>query len=273
MLQAADLGGCNGSDNDLRAARMGGGKIMPEAVGRGHGGQSKRHLAPPSTELRPGRALCRSPVIPVTMTAMTQTTDPRRHAPATLRNREAILTVLRDVLPKEGLLLEIASGSGEHAAFMAPQLAPLVWQPSDYEADALPSIDAHAADSGATNIRPALRIDVTAAEWPLAKADVLLCCNMIHIAPWAAAEGLVAGAVRLLDGHDAPFIYGPFKRNGQHTAPSNAAFDDSLKARDPDWGVRCLDGEVAPLAARHGFTRMDVVPMPANNLTVVFRRG
>lgn len=210
---------------------------------------------------------------------MNQTADPRRHAPATLRNREAILAMLRDVLPPSllregGLLLEIASGSGEHAAFMAPQLAPLVWQPSDYEAEALPSIDAHAADSGATNIRPALRIDVTAADWPLAKADALLCCNMIHIAPWAAAEGLVAGAARLLDGHDAPFIlYGPFKRNGQHTAPSNAAFDDSLKARDPDWGVRCLDGEVAPLAARHGFTRMDVVPMPANNLTVVFRRG
>jgi hypothetical protein len=247
---------------------------MPEAVGRGHGSQSKRHFALPSTGLRRRWALCRSPVIPVTMAGMNQSADPRRHAPATLRNREAILALLRDVLPKEGLLLEIASGSGEHAAFMAPLLAPLVWQPSDYEAEALPSIDAHAADSGATNIRPALRLDVTAADWPLAKADALLCCNMIHIAPWAAAEGLVAGAARVLSAPDAPLIlYGPFRRNGTHTAASNAAFDDSLKARDPDWGVRCLDSDVAPLAMRHGFTRMQVVEMPANNLTVIFRRG
>lgn len=202
------------------------------------------------------------------------TADPRRHAPATLRNREAILAVLRDVLPKEGLLLEIASGSGEHAAFMAPQLAPLAWQPSDFEADALPSIDAHAADSGAANIHPALRLDVTADDWPVRQADALLCCNMIHIAPWAAAEGLMAGAARILSGGSAPLIlYGPFRRNGAHTAPSNAAFDDSLKARDPRWGVRCLDGEVAVLAARHGFTRMQVVEMPANNLMVIFRKN
>ncbi|WP_300296871.1 DUF938 domain-containing protein [Ferrovibrio sp.] len=201
------------------------------------------------------------------------TTDPRRHAPATLRNREAILAVLRAELPKQGLLLEIASGSGEHAAFMAPLLAPLLWQPSDFDADALPSIDAHAADSGATNIRPALRIDVTADDWPVRQADALLCCNMIHIAPWAAAEGLVAGAARILAGETAPLmLYGPFRRNGVHTAPSNVAFDDSLQARDPRWGVRCLDSEVAPLATRHGFTRMSVVEMPANNLMVMFRR-
>lgn len=208
--------------------------------------------------------------------------DPRRHAPATLRNRDAILAMLRDELPPHllrpdlfrtgGVLLEIASGSGEHAAFMAPQLGPLTWQPSDFEAAALAGIDAHARDSGATNIRPAVQIDVTAAVWPLAAADAILCCNMIHIAPWAAAEGLFRGAARLLRQAEAPLIlYGPFRRHGAHTAPSNAAFDDSLKSRDPRWGVRCLDTEVAPLAAQHGFVRHRIVEMPANNLAVAFR--
>jgi hypothetical protein len=202
--------------------------------------------------------------------------DPRRHMPATLRNREAILTVLRDVVPRQGVLLEIASGSGEHAAFMAPQLAPLTWQPSDFEADNLPSIDAHAADTrlatGAGNILPAIRLDVTQQPWPVAHCDTLLCCNMIHIAPWAAAEGLFAGAAAIMP-QDAPLIlYGPFRRHGAQTAPSNAAFDDSLKRRNADWGVRCLDTEVVPLAARHGFALDRIVEMPANNLTVIFRK-
>jgi hypothetical protein len=196
--------------------------------------------------------------------------------PATLRNREAILTVLRDVVPRQGVLLEIASGSGEHAAFMAPQLAPLTWQPSDFEADNLPSIDAHAADTrlatGAGNILPAIRLDVTQQPWPVAHCDTLLCCNMIHIAPWAAAEGLFAGAAAIMP-QDAPLIlYGPFRRHGAQTAPSNAAFDDSLKRRNADWGVRCLDTEVVPLAARHGFALDRIVEMPANNLTVIFRK-
>lgn len=194
--------------------------------------------------------------------------------PATLRNREAILAVLRDVVPRQGMLLEIASGSGEHAAFMAPQLAPLVWQPSDYEAENLPSIDAYASDSGAENIRPALRLDVTQQPWPVpAGIAALLCCNMIHIAPWAAAEGLFAGAAAIMPAKDAPLIlYGPFRRDGAHTAPSNAAFDDSLKSRNAEWGVRCLDTEVAPLAQRTGFALERVIEMPANNLTVIFRK-
>lgn len=198
--------------------------------------------------------------------------DPRRHMPATLRNREAILAVLKDVVPTQGLLLEIASGSGEHAAFMAPQLGPLLWQPSDYDAGNLPSIDAHAADSAAGNIRPALQLDVTRQPWPVAQCDALLCCNMIHIAPWAAADGLFAGAATILQ-KDAPLIlYGPFRRHGAHTAPSNAAFDDSLKSRDADWGVRCLDTEVAPLATRTGLALDRIIEMPANNLTVIFRK-
>ncbi|MFN3399549.1 MAG: DUF938 domain-containing protein [Ferrovibrio sp.] len=205
---------------------------------------------------------------------MTETPEnPRRHMPATLRNREAILAVLQDVVPRQGMLLEIASGSGEHAAFMAPQLAPLVWQPSDYEAENLPSIDAYAADSAAANIRPAVRLDVTQQPWPVSACDALLCCNMIHIAPWAAAEGLFAGAAAIMSAKDAPLIlYGPFRRHGAHTAPSNAAFDDSLKSRDASWGVRCLDTEVVPLAQRAGFALDRVIEMPANNLTVIFRK-
>jgi hypothetical protein len=193
--------------------------------------------------------------------------------PATLRNRDAILSVLRQEAPKAGLLLEIASGSGEHAAFMAPQLGDLLWQPSDFEADALPSIDAHAADSGAATIRPALQLDVTQDPWPVTAADAILCCNMIHIAPWHAAEGLFAGAARLLPAGAPLLLYGPFKRDGAHTAPSNAKFGaEFLKARDPAWGVRCLDTEVTPLAQRCGFVRAAIHEMPANNLTVVFRK-
>jgi len=195
-----------------------------------------------------------------------------RHAPATLRNRESILEVLRRVAPASGLLLEIASGSGEHAAFIAPRLpGRLEWQPSDAGADALPDIDAHAR--GCPRIRPAILLDACDATWPLATADAVLCCNMIHIAPWAAAEGLFAGASRIL-GAAAPLVlYGPFRRHGTHTAPSNAAFDESLKSRDARWGVRCLDTEVVPLAERSGFALDDIVAMPANNLTVIFRRS
>jgi hypothetical protein len=192
--------------------------------------------------------------------------------PATLRNRDAILAVLEDVVPRRGVLLEIASGSGEHAAFMAPQLAPLVWQPSDYEAENLPSIDAYAADSKADNIRPAVQLDVTRRPWPVQTCDALLCCNMIHIAPWAAAEGLFAGAAAIMP-QDAPLLlYGPFRRNGRHTAPSNAAFDDSLQSRNADWGVRCLDTDVLPLTKRTGFALERIIEMPANNLTVIFRK-
>lgn len=211
----------------------------------------------------------------MTMTSGNPAPDPRRHMPATLRNREAILAVLQEgVLPRQGLLLEIASGSGEHAAFMAPQLSPLVWQPTDYDAGNLPSIDAYAADSNADNIRPAIRLDVTQSPWPVSACDALLCCNMIHIAPWAAAEGLFSGAAAIMAASSrAPLIlYGPFRRHGAHTAPSNAAFDDSLQSRNPLWGVRCLDTEVVPLAQRTGFALERVVEMPANNLTVIFRK-
>lgn len=194
-----------------------------------------------------------------------------RHAPATARNREAIFAVLQRVLPSKGLLLEIASGTGEHAAFMAPQLA-ITWQPTDGDPAALSDIDAHAKANGANNIRTALHLDVVTFPWPVAHADALFCCNMIHIAPWEAAEGLFAGAAQILPAGAPLILYGPFRRHGEHTAPSNVQFEEWLKAKDARFGVRDLDGEVTALAARNGFQREEIVPMPANNLTVVFRR-
>ncbi len=200
--------------------------------------------------------------------------DARRHAPATLRNRDAILAAIAPLLPAEGLLLEVASGSGEHAAYMAPRLPPgLIWQPSDADPQALAGIDAHAQASGAANLRPALWLDVLARPWPLPRADALLCCNMIHIAPWTAAEALFAGAAALLPAGAPLLLYGPYRRDGLPTAPSNEAFDRSLRQQDPRWGLRALDGEVVPLAAAQGFGLEEVVAMPANNLTVLFRRA
>jgi hypothetical protein len=197
--------------------------------------------------------------------------DQKRHAPATLHNRDAILAVLQRVLPLEGVSLEIASGTGEHAAYMASQLrGSLRWQPSDGDADSLASIDAHAA--GNRRILPAVQIDVTSPNWPIQKADAVFCANMIHIAPWQASEGLFAGAGKLLSAGSPLILYGPFKRNGAHTTPSNEAFDASLKSRDPRWGIRCLDSEVAPLGDRHGLAIDEIVAMPANNLSVIFRR-
>lgn len=196
--------------------------------------------------------------------------NPRRHAPATLRNRDPILAALRRFLPPTGTLLEIASGTGEHAVFFATALPGITWQPSDPGADARASIDAHAADAALPNLRPALALDVTAPDWPLGRADAVLCCNMIHIAPWAATEGLMAGAARLLPPGAPLLLYGPYRQAGVETAPSNEAFDADLRARNPAWGLRELD---AVTAAARGFTREAVLALPANNLLVTFRRA
>lgn len=198
-------------------------------------------------------------------------TDARRFAPATARNREPILAVLRRVLPASGTVLEIASGTGEHAAHFAPHFPALTWQPSDADADNLASIAAWAAASGAANIRPPILLDVTAPDWGVEGVAAILAVNMIHIAPWAAAEALMAGAGRRLPPGAPLYLYGPYKRGGQHTAPSNAAFDADLRRRDPAWGVRDLD-DVARLAERSGLDLAEVVAMPANNLSVIFRR-
>jgi SAM-dependent methyltransferase len=212
------------------------------------------------------------PLAAVSLRPMSDRPDPRVYAPAVARNREPILAVLRRVLPKRGLVLEVASGSGEHAAFFAAALPHLLWQPSDRDPRALQSIAAFRAASGATNLLPPLTLDAAAADWPLTRADAVVAINMIHIAPWSAAEGLMAGAARLLPEGGALYLYGPYKEAGRHTAPSNEAFDADLRARDPRWGVRDL-GEVIALAERHGLIHVETVAMPANNRSIIFRRG
>ncbi|MBR0672084.1 DUF938 domain-containing protein [Neoroseomonas soli] len=197
-------------------------------------------------------------------------TDDRRFAPATARNRDPILAVLRNVLPARGVVLEVASGTGEHAVHFAAAFPSLVFQPSDPNDAARASIDAWA--SGIANIRPALALDAAAPAWPVAEADAVLCINMIHIAPWSACEGLVRGAAVILPAGAPLVLYGPYKREGRHTAPSNEAFDADLRTRDPAWGVRNLE-DVAALAAAAGFGPPEVTEMPANNLVVVFRRS
>ena len=198
--------------------------------------------------------------------------DPRRYAPAAARNREPILHVLRRHLPADGLVLEVASGSGEHTVHFAARSHPgLVFQPSDPDPDARASIDEWVRTTGLRNIRPALALDAAATEWPLDHADVVVCINMIHIAPWAAAIGLFSGAARVLPPGGILFLYGPYRQGGRHTAESNQAFDSELRIRNPAWGVRDLEA-VTDLAALRGFAPPIVVPMPANNLSVVFAR-
>lgn len=193
----------------------------------------------------------------------------RKHAPATLRNREAIAAVLAETLPSAGTVLEIASGSGEHCAFFAERFAALRWQPSDPEPSALVSIASWCAGLG--NVAPPLAIDAAAAEWPVARADALLCINMVHISPWEATLGLLDGAARVL-AEGAPLIlYGPYRRAEVPTAPSNEAFDASLKARDPRWGLRDV-AEVTAAAATQGLAFERLVEMPANNIMLVYRR-
>ncbi len=196
----------------------------------------------------------------------------RRQAPAAARNRDPILEVLRQHLPAEGLVLEIASGSGEHAVHFAEALPGLVFQPSDPDEEARASIDAWTSASGLDNLRPALALDATAQPWPIERADAVMCLNMIHIAPWEAAVGLIAGAARLLPPEGVLYLYGPYRRDGRPTAPSNEAFDRDLRRRNPAWGVRDLEAVMA-LAESQGFTQPEVVQMPANNLSIVFTRG
>jgi SAM-dependent methyltransferase len=196
-------------------------------------------------------------------------TDVRKHAPATIRNRDAILIELRDLLPASGTVLEVASGSGEHVAYFAPLFPALTWQPSDPDAAALASIAAWT--HGLANVRPPVMLDAAAADWPVDRADAIFCANMVHIAPWAAALGLMAGAGRVLAGGAPLILYGPFVEDGVETASSNLAFDRSLKERDPRWGLRPV-GAMAKAGAAHGLALTDRIEMPANNLMLVFRR-
>jgi len=197
--------------------------------------------------------------------------DARRFAPAVARNKAAITEVLARHLPAAGLVLEIASGSGEHALHFAAHFPALGFQPTDPDAAALASIAAWQAEAQLSNLLLPLMLDVMADAWPVQKADAVLCINMIHIAPWEATAALMRGAARVLPRDGILFLYGPFKQGGQHTTPSNAEFDASLRAQDAQWGVRDL-GAVAEIASAAGFAAPVVEEMPANNLSVIFRR-
>ncbi|CEG10647.1 hypothetical protein BN961_04087 [Afipia felis] len=198
-------------------------------------------------------------------------TSHRLQYPATQRNRDAILEVLRGVLPPSGLVLEIASGSGEHIVHFANALPGMTFQPSDPEDAARLSIAAWTAETGLSNIRPPLAIDVRREPWPIAQADAMLCINMIHISPWEATQALMRNAGRILSKGAPLYLYGPYRQKDVVTADSNEAFDADLKSRNPQWGLRQLD-DVAALAREAGFSGPAVTPMPANNLSVVFRR-
>jgi SAM-dependent methyltransferase len=192
------------------------------------------------------------------------------NAPAAERNKDPILTELRRVLPKAGLVLEVASGTGQHIVHFARAFPDLTWQPSDADPAMHGSIVAWTAQAGVRNVRGPISLDVCGDTWP-AYADAVLCINMIHIAPWAATLGLMKGASRLLPKDGVLYLYGPYRQDGRHTAPSNESFDEQLRRSNPEWGVRDLEA-VSRVAASFGFATHDVIAMPANNLSVIFRR-
>jgi hypothetical protein len=198
-------------------------------------------------------------------------TDHRQYAPATARNRDFILDVLRDVLPATGTILEVASGPGEHITHFARNLPSLVFQPSDPEPDALLSVAAWVKAANVANARAPIVLDASQSFWPIASADGIICINMIHISPWDATVGLIRGAGAILPPGSPLYLYGPYKRKGFATAPSNEASDRNLRDRNPTWGLRDLEA-VAAIAQSVGFLALAVTEMPANNLSVVFRR-
>ncbi|WP_370638840.1 DUF938 domain-containing protein [Croceicoccus sp. Ery5] len=197
--------------------------------------------------------------------------DDRRHAPATQRNREPIGDCLATILPATGLVLEVASGSGEHALFFARRFPALEWQPSDPDADAIRSIAAWRGAEGTANLRAPVMLDASAPDWPVDRADAMLCVNMVHISPWDATIGLFAGAARVLPAGAPLVIYGPFRSADIPTAPSNLEFDRSLKMRDPRWGLRDL-ADVDALAQASGLMPAARHGMPAHNMLLEFRR-
>ncbi len=196
----------------------------------------------------------------------------KRHAPATMRNRVPIAEVLARELPGAGRVLEVASGTGEHAVFFAGFFPALEWQPSDPDAQALASIAAYRADYPGANLAAPVLLDACIpAAWPVNEAAAVVCINMVHISPWQATEGLFAGAARILGSTGGPLIlYGPFFEQGVETATSNLDFDASLQARDPRWGIRNAEA-VDSLAAAYGFERTAHRAMPANNLMLIYR--
>lgn len=217
---------------------------------------------------------------------MSELSSARQYAPATQRNREPILAVLQEILPPSGTVLEIASGTGEHAVFLAPRLRPRLWIPSDLNPNARASIAAWREHCSTDNLYPPIALDVCESIWPIESPALPACLqgldlqrepiraivsiNMIHIAPWAACLGLIAGASRILPAGGILYLYGPFKQGGKHTASSNAAFDESLQMQNPEWGVRDLD-QVVAVAQSYSLNLVKTSSMPANNLSVVFQ--
>ncbi|HUG46035.1 MAG TPA: DUF938 domain-containing protein [Sphingomicrobium sp.] len=195
-----------------------------------------------------------------------------RSAPAALRNREPIAEILEQWLPEEGLVLEVASGTGEHIVYFAERFASLEWQPSDLDEEALGSIRAWRAQSGLSNIREPLVLDAAEPDWPLDRADALVSINMVHISPWTAALGLLDGARRVLNEGAPLILYGPWIMQSVETAPSNLAFDSDLRRRNPEWGLRKLEDFAAEAKGR-GFGFIEQRAMPANNAMLLFKKG
>jgi hypothetical protein len=200
-----------------------------------------------------------------------ETSEHRQHAPATLRNRDFILDVLRDVLPATGVILEVARGSGERVVHCARNLPSLVFQPSDPAPEARLSVAAWSRAAGVTNVHAPIALDASEPVWPIASADGIICINMIHISPWEATLGLMKGAAAILPPASPLYLYGPYIREGFATAPSNQAFDRCLRDRNATWGLRNLEA-VAATAQTLGFSAPVMTEMPANNLSLVFRR-
>jgi hypothetical protein len=200
------------------------------------------------------------------------TASARRSAPAALRNREPIAEVLREWLPASGLVLEIASGTGEHAAYFAQAFPNLEWQPSDVHPDAIGSIAAWRSEVALSNFLDPIILDAASPDWPIDRADAVLSINMVHISPWTAALGLIDGAARLLSSDGPLILYGPWIEAGVETAPSNLAFDTDLKCRDPEWGLRRLE-DFAAAAAERGLKLEQTRAMPANNMMLLLHRS
>lgn len=196
----------------------------------------------------------------------------RRSAPAAMRNREPIAGVLEEWLPDGGLVLEIASGTGEHAVFFADRFPALDWQPSDINEDALASIRAWRDEAALPNLREPIEIDAASDDWPIYHADAVLSINMVHISPWASALGLMDGAARILPAGGPLILYGPWLSDGIETAPSNLAFDADLKGRDPEWGLRRVE-HFAEEAEKRDLTLAGQRQMPANNLMLLFKKA
>ena len=201
--------------------------------------------------------------------------DYRQHAPATRRNRESILSILKKIIPRPGLVLEIASGSGEHAAWFTQNLPGILWQPSDIDPSCHYSIKMWANDISQPSVLPPLTIDASNPDWPVHELvddlNAIVCINMIHIAPWEACKGLMQGARRFLPSGGILYLYGPFHQSHMTTVKSNIKFDQSLQQQDTRWGIRHLD-KVKETADENDLIHTDTIEMPANNLSVVFTR-